>query len=389
MVYELASSSWGKEEVDAMQRVIASNSFTMGKEVNHFESDFASKFGSRYAVMVNSGSSANLLAVAALFYKKENPLKAGDEVIVPAVAWSTTYYPLLQYGLRPIFLDVELETLNMDISQLEKAITPKTRAIMAVNALGNPCDLEVIQACCKKHNLYLIEDNCESMGASINGKQCGTFGDIGTFSTFFSHHISTMEGGVCVTENKELADLLISLRAHGWTRHLPEDTQIFQKNDDPFLESYRFILPGYNVRPGELNGATGIEQLKKLDYLIQMRRQNASLWQSLFSEDERFIIQQENGYSSWFAFSMILNPEYNIKRQRITKALSDADIQSRLIVGGNFLRQDVIKYFDYTAVGDMKNANIAHDHGFYVGNAGVDLSKEIKQFYEVLMGVVK
>ena len=388
MYYELASSSWGDEEIQAIQRVIASGRFTMGENVLRFEEAFASKFGVKHALMVSSGSTANLVGVAALFYKKDHPLQRGDEVIVPSISWATTYYPLQQYGLKLKFLDVELDTLNMDVSQLEKALTPRTRMVVAVSILGNPCALDVIRAFCDRHGLYLFEDNCESMGAELNGKPCGTFGDIGTFSTFFSHHISTMEGGVLVTNNTEIYHLARSIRAHGWTRDIPADSSIYEKRDDDFYEAYRFVLPGYNARPLELSGAIGVEQLKKLDAMVETRRRNAKAFTELFMGDERFIIQRENGKSSWFAFTVILNPKFNINRKRVMNAMKQAEIGYRIITGGNFLRHDVIKYFDYECVGKITNANIVHDRGFFVGNHPHDVAPQIRRFHEVMTTAV-
>ena len=383
MKYELAASSWGEEEIAAMQKVIESGMFTMGPYVKQVEKEFAKKFGIKHALMVNSGSSANLLAVASLFYKNDSPLQRGDEVIVPAISWATTYYPLMQYGLKLKFIDVDLETLNIDISQLEKALTPKTRMVVAVNILGNPCELEKLRLFCDTKDLYLFEDNCESMGAELNGKQCGTFGEVNTFSSFFSHHISTMEGGFLTTNDEEIHHIATSMRAHGWTRNLPENSKIYEKSEGDFYEAYRFILPGYNVRSTELNAAIGIEQLKKLDGFVKIRRGNANKFVELFGQDDRFFIQKENGKSSWFAFTIILNPKYNLDRKRIMAALKEADIGYRIITGGNFLRHDVIKYCDYECVGDMINANIAHDHGFFVGNHPYDLTQELECCYEV------
>lgn len=385
MIYELASSSWDKEEIDVMQRVIASGRFTMGENVKRFEEDFARKFGVKYAVMVGSGSAANLVGVAALCHKSHRPLKRGDEVIVPAISWATTYYPLQQYGLKLRFLDVELDTLNMDVSKLEAALTPRTRMVMAVSILGNPAALDVLRAFCDKHNLILFEDNCESMGAELNGKPAGTFGDIGTFSTFFSHHISTMEGGVLVTNDEETCHLAKSMRAHGWTRDIPGNTKICEKKEDEFFEAYRFILPGYNARPLELSGAIGIEQLKKLDGLMETRRNNAQVFVELFRGDERFIIQRENGKSSWFSFTIILNPEYSIDRLRVMQNMREAGIEFRIITGGCFLRHDVIRYFDYDTVGKIVNANIAHDMGFFVGNHPRDIRPQIEHLRKVLV----
>jgi len=388
MHYRLAESSWGEEEINAMRRVIEADHFTMGEKVKQFETAYAKKFGVKYAVMTNSGSSANLVGLASFFFKQENPLKPGDEVIVPSISWATTYYPLQQYGLKLKFLDVELDTLNIDISKLEEALTPKTKMIIAVSILGNPCSLDVIRKFCDDNGLYLFEDNCESMGAELNGKPCGTFGDIGTFSTFFSHHISTMEGGIILTENEETFHLIKSLRAHGWTRDLPNNSSIYDRGEDDFYEAYRFILPGYNARPLDLSGAIGIEQLKKLDSMIAIRRENAEVFVSLFAKDERFIIQKENGKSSWFSFTIVLNPKYAIDRSSVMEAMRKARIEFRIITGGCFLRHDVIKYFDYETVGEIVNANIAHDRGFFVGNYPRDIKPQIKNLWKVLDSAV-
>ena len=389
MLYPLSSNSWNKEEAAVFQQVLEKGRFTMGDSVKEFETAFAYKFRVPNALMVSSGSMANLIALSAFFYKKERPLERGDEVIVPSISWATTYYPLQQLGLKLKFLDVELDTLNMDVSRLEEALTPKTRMVVAVSILGNPCALDILRTFCDKHELYLFEDNCESMGALLNGKLCGTFGDIGTFSTFFSHHISTMEGGIIVAKDEEIYHLAKSLRAHGWTRDIPPDSSIYNKNSNDFYEAYRFILPGYNARPLELSGALGIEQLKKLDSLLAIRKQNAKVFVDLFGQDERFIIQKENGSSSWFSFTIVLNPSYSSDRSRVIKALRENGIEFRMITGGCFLRHDVIRYFDYETVGNIINANIAHDHGFFVGNHPVDIRLQIEKLWEVLDGAVR
>ena len=261
--YSLASSTWDDRELSAIQDVINSGIYSMGNKVASFEKEFANYTGSKYCIMVNSGSSANLLMTAALFYTKVNKLKPGDEVIVPAVSWPTTYYPLAQYGLKLKFVDIDKYTLNYDLDALKSAITDKTRLLMVVNLLGNPNDFATIENLIKGKNITLIEDNCESMGATFSGKHAGTFGLMGSFSTFFSHHMATMEGGMVVTNNEELYHILLSLRAHGWTRNLPKFNHVCgEKSDDQFVESFRFVLPGYNVRPIEMEAAVGSEQLK-------------------------------------------------------------------------------------------------------------------------------
>ena len=384
MFYDLANSAWGEEEREAIHRVLANGHFTMGENVRRFEEAFAAHFGLKHAVMVNSGSSANLVGVAALFYKRERPLQRGDEVIVPAISWATTYHPLQQYGLKLRFLDVELETLNMDSSRLEAALTPRTRMVVAVNILGNPAALDAVRTFCDRHGLYFFEDNCESMGASLNGKPCGTFGDLNTFSTFFSHQISTMEGGVLLTDDPEIDHLARAIRNHGWARDLTSDATPDDSAVDSFFEAYRFILPGYNLRPLEICGAVGREQLKKLDQMVEMRRRNAARFIELFRGDDRFILQRENGRSSWFSFTLILNPALRIDRARVMGAMRDAGIGFRMITGGCFPRHEAIRFFDYAIVGDLVNANTAHDHGFFVGNHPRDLTREITRLREVL-----
>jgi CDP-6-deoxy-D-xylo-4-hexulose-3-dehydrase len=383
MNYELAYSTFDEQEKKAMYEVIESDLFTMGKNVKAFEQAFAHFFGKKYAVMVNSGSSANLVGVAALFYKKENPLQRGDEVIVPCISWATTFHPLQQYGLKLKFVDIDLQTLNYDIEELKKAISPKTKMIVTVSVLGNPNYFDAIEQLCEEHNLMLFDDNCESMGARYNGKFTGTSGLINTFSTFFSHHISTMEGGLILTDDYEIYCLCKSLRNHGWTRDQDEDSPIFTRKEDDFFEAYRFILPGYNVRPGELQGAIGLQQIKKLPAMIEQRRKNAAYFQSKFKDDKRFIIQKEVGESSWFSFTIIIDPYSGLKREAVFDALKKAKIGYRIITGGNFLEHDVIQYFDHE-VTKSTNASYAHNYGFFVGNAPKDMTKEIDLLVEAL-----
>ncbi len=376
--YPLATATWDEAEYAAMQRVIDSGMFTMGPNVAAFEKSFAHYVGSRYAIMVNSGSSANLLMVAALFYTKENSLKSGDEVIVPAVSWSTTYYPLHQYGLKLRFVDIDLQTLNYDPDQLAVAISDRTRLIMVVNLLGNPNDFACINQIIAGRAIRLIEDNCESMGAEFEGRKAGTFGVMGSFSSFFSHHISTMEGGLVVTDDEELYHILLSLRAHGWTRNLPKFNHVCgEKGDDPFKESFRFVLPGYNVRPLELSGAIGIEQVKKLPALIEERRKNGQLLQEKMAGHPEVMIQKEIGRSSWFGFSLVIRPGSSWTRDRLIAKLDAAGFECRPIVAGNFARNEVMKYFDAEIVGDLPAADHIDKHGLFVGNHHYSMAKAL------------
>ncbi|QSZ42360.1 aminotransferase class V-fold PLP-dependent enzyme [Sulfurimonas aquatica] len=382
--YPLATSTWDDKELDAIQSVIDKDIFTMGDSVKQFEEDFAKFLNKKHCVMVSSGSTANLIATAALFYTKNPMLKRGDEVIVPAVSWSTTYFPLQQYGLKLKFVDIDLETLNYDLAAFASAISSDTKMIMVVNLLGNPNDFDAINKLIVDKDIFILEDNCESMGAEYKGKQAGTFGVMGTFSTFFSHHMATMEGGFVTTDDEELYHILLSMRAHGWTRNLPKENRVSNKNDDWFTESFRFVLPGYNVRPVEMSGAIGVEQLKKLPSFLKQRRENAKLFVELFDNHPDFIIQKDIDNSSWFGFSLIIKPTSKLKRTDVIKKLQENNIDCRPIVTGNFTRNEVMKFFDYEIHQELKNADYLHDNGLFVGNSQVCLEKEIKFLGEVL-----
>ncbi|EGZ6567124.1 DegT/DnrJ/EryC1/StrS family aminotransferase [Escherichia coli] len=386
ITYPLASNTWDEYEYAAIQSVIDSKMFTMGKKVELYEKDFADLFGSKYAVMVSSGSTANLLMIAALFFTNKPKLKRGDEIIVPAVSWSTTYYPLQQYGLKVKFVDINKETLNIDIDSLKNAISDKTKAILTVNLLGNPNDFAKINEVINNRDIILLEDNCESMGAVFQNKQAGTFGVMGTFSSFYSHHIATMEGGCVVTDDEELYHVLLCLRAHGWTRNLPKENMVTgTKSDDIFEESFKFVLPGYNVRPLEMSGAIGIEQLKKLPGFISTRRSNAQYFVDKFKDHPFLDIQKEVGESSWFGFSFVIKEGAAIERKSLVNNLISAGIECRPIVTGNFLKNErVLSYFDYSVHDTVANAEYIDKNGFFVGNHQIPLFNEIDYLRKVL-----
>jgi CDP-6-deoxy-D-xylo-4-hexulose-3-dehydrase len=378
-VLPLATTTWDDAERQAMLAVMETGHYTMGKQVQAFEQAFAAMVGRRYAVMVNSGSSANLLMVAALCFRQQGEaLQAGDEVLVPAVSWPTTYYPFSQYGLSLRFVDVDAATLNMDLAAMEAALTPRTRAVCAVNLLGNPNDFTALQAFCAKHKLILLEDNCESLGAVWQGQQAGTFGLMGTFSTFFSHHISTMEGGLVTTDDEELYHILLSLRSHGWTRQLPNPNTLCSKSDDPFEEAFRFILPGYNVRPGELHGAIGLEQLKKWPPMLAQRRANAKRFVEAMAEFDWVRPQAEVGDSSWFGFALMLQPHAPITRKQAVAHLQAQGIECRPIVAGNFAKNPVLRYLNHSISGQsLPAADAVDQHGWFVGNHHVPIDQGI------------
>lgn len=382
--YPLASSTWNHEEFKALQRVIDSRNFTMGKEVQKFEEMFAEKVGSSFAIMTNSGSSANLAMITAAKYVKNSRLKDGDAIIVPAVSWSTTYYPIHQLGFSLSFVDIDQDTLNIDVEKVRDAITSRTKGILTVNLLGNPSNLLELKRIAEEYDLILFEDNCESLGASLDDKQAGTFGLAGTFSSFFSHHISTMEGGITVTNDESIYQTMKSVRAHGWTRDLPDKNHVHDKSGDQWEDLFRFVIPGYNLRPLELEGALGQCQIEKLDDFVSARRSNAERLKSKSKHLKHISFQREIGKSSWFGFSIVLRGPLSGKRSDLIQLLDRSKIQSRPIVAGNFVQNPVIRHLRHEPIPELTNANYIHKNGLFVGNHHYSISNEIDKLVEVL-----
>lgn len=383
-IYPLAHESWDHEEIEVLKQIAEGGFHTMGKHVRAFEKDFARYMGRKHAVMVNSGSSANLLAISALRYRETEPLQPGDEVIVPTVSWSTTYYPVLQNNLKAVFVDIAPDTLNIDIDLVRKAITPRTRAIFCVGLLGNPPDIPALVDLAAEQNLYLLQDNAEALGARIDGSDIGGLGHACTYSFYFSHHISTVEGGMVVTDDEETYHTLLSLRSHGWVRDQPEGSHLHFQDDDPLYRLFRFTLPGYNLRPTEFSGGLGCVQLKKLDSFVESRRQNALVFSELFANHPDLRIQREHAYSSWFGFALILRNRLKGRRKEVARLLLDRKVEVRPIVAGNFLKNPVIRYFDYTAPFGSPVADEIDTDGFFVGNNQEDLSEAIKYLHRTL-----
>lgn len=383
----LATSTWDHREYAALQEVIASGQFTMGAHVHAFEHAFAEQFGAAHAVMVNSGSSANLLMVAAAVLDDRIDLNPGDEVLVTAVSWATTYYPLAQYGLRPVLVDVDPLTLNIDLDAARERCGPRTKGLMAVNLLGNPNRFDDLQQLADDCGLVVLEDNCESMGATFDDRSAGTFGLMGTFSTFFSHHISTMEGGVIVTDDDHLRDMLLSLRSHGWTRNLPADSALRSAGVHGFHDLFHFVLPGYNVRPLEMSGAVGLHQLEKLPTMVAIRRANADAFRDAMSSVPGVRLQQEVGESSWFGFSCVLEGHLAGRRDEVVAALAAAGVQTRPVVAGNFARNPVMRHLNADVSAPLPNADQVHVDGFYLGNHHYALDGALLEVADVLGGL--
>jgi len=354
----------------------------MGPKVKQFEKEFCDYFNCQDAVMVNSGSTANLLILALLKEK----YKLGGDIIVPAVSWSTTYFPVYQYGFKLNFVDIDKDTLNIDPKKVEEAITKDTCAIFAVNLLGNSCDYEKLNAIAEKHNLMLIEDNCESLGAinTDSDMYTGTIGHLGSFSFFFSHHLQTMEGGMIACQNGADADYLRSLRAHGWCRDLPDNNSIYKKTGDAFKDSFTFVTPGYSVRPLEMSGAIGSVQLQKWPDMKRKRVDNAIYFQNKFKDLLGIRIQKEIGSSSWFGFSIILEDHLEGKRDLLVEKFKENKIECRPIVAGNFMKNPVIDYLTFIDNKDYQNSNYIHDNGLFIGNDVRDLKENIDLVYDII-----
>ncbi len=400
--YPLALSSWDEEEIEVACDVIRSTRTTMGKHVNQFQKDFSKYIGVEKTYMVNSGSSANLLMAMALRTYLELYCDSRRTILIPAVGWSTSYAPFIQLGFKVTLIDISLSTYNICLDSLLNEISSDVVAVLAINILGNPCPLQKLLDICSQNNLFLLEDNCESLGAQSQGnkgfQKAGSFGVMATHSFFFSHHINTMEGGCVCTSSSEFAVLLKILRNHGWVRDLDEhDLSAEQspvldfvkkclydlkKNENTeFMRSFYFLMPGFNLRPTEIQGALGISQLNKLPSFLKLRRQNAFKIHSLINQIDYLDIQKEDGFSSFFGFGFIVKKLCD--RNKLTAYLDDNGVQVRPIVSGNIALHPLSSYMNKNS--DCINASVLHEHGFFVGNHHIDFSKNIDRLVDLLL----
>lgn len=370
-VVRLHEPTFSADEINAALDCMLTTRVTMGDKVKKFERDFADHYGWKHGVVNNSGSSANLLAVAAIANPAtENCLKPGDEVIVPALSWSTTVWPLIQCGLVPVVVDIDPKTFNIDPNEIEAAIGPKTRGVMIVPVYGNPCHMDAIVDICKRRNLTLIEDCCEALDAYYDGKPVGKFGRVATFSFYYSHHMTTLEGGICVTDDFELAETMRILRAHGWIREV-EDKQRWLDKYPGFNERFLFVNVGYNLRATELQGAMGSVQLPKLGKYVDTRRENAAWFRRELAQAGDFFDfqnEQAKGRSSWFGFAVKVRPDAPFKISELTSALEAAHIETRPIIAGNIARQPALQMYEHRVHGDLKYSSEIMDYGFSFGN---------------------
>ena len=383
--FPLAFNTFTDEDEKLISKVFRGGFLTQGKITQEYEVQLSRYFDSKFAIAVNSGSSANLLMISALIYSKldEFKLNKGDEVIVPAVSWMTTYSPLIQMGLIPKIVDIDIDTFDISIEAIKNAISEKTKCIFAVNLLGHPCEFNQIQEICEDHNLILLEDNCESMGAKYNSKFTGTFGLMASHSTYMSHHISTIEGGFILTDSEYFRDLLISLRSHGWARDIDKNSKFYRDNinDNNFNylpDDFLFLLPGFNLRTTEINSQLGISQLPKLKEIISIKRNLSKDFSEILNKYKHlFSTQIDKYYSSCFGFPIIAKSKQDKDLLKIE--LETNGFQTRPIVTGNILCHPVCKFFPKEET-YLPNSTLIHENGIFIGNYFQEASEASKAF---------
>ena len=395
--YPLLSNAFSSNDINEGIKVLRSKRITMSKITYKFEKFFARKMGAKYAVMTNSGSSANLLAMSCLTNPlSKNKIQASSEVIIPAICWSTSLWPIIQNNLKPVFVDVELGTFNIDIESIEKKITKKTKAIMLVHVLGTSANMTKLMQIAKKYKIDIIEDTCESLGAKYNNKQLGTFGRFGTYSFYYSHQITSGEGGMILCNDTKDYNILKSLRSHGWSRDTNLHTN-FKKKFNNLDERFLFIGPGYNVRPTEIQSAIALNQFKRLNQFIKIRNINRNKiinnlkkndkWKNQFS----FVEVESNIKPSWFGLPILINKKYSYVKKEFLNYLSKKGIENRPIISGNFLNQPAATFYNFKLTkNDFKNADEIEERGFFIGLHTNNIKEvEIKYISSCLLDIDK
>ena len=388
--FPLVKNPYRSKDIIKAIKVLKTGKLTMGTNVLNFEKEFTSKLKTNYSLMVNSGSSANLLAIQCLInpYRKKR-LKIGDEIIVPSLCWSTSLWPIVQSGLKPIFVDIDKETLNINLADLEKKITKRTKGIMLVHVLGNSTDMTKLMKIKKKYKLILIEDTCESLGAQYKSKFLGTFGEFSSYSFYASHQISSGEGGMICCKDKSDYEIIKSLRSHGWSRNLSNEREI--SNNNPHLDK-RFIFynSGFNLRPTEIAGAIGRSQFKDLFKFKKIRNLNRKNIVNLFKNNKKInrsikvIKPNKNVNPSWFGLPLIVNKKNLLKKLMLR--LEKNGIETRPIISGNFLKQPSVKKYGLTKNIKFKNADYINNHGFFIGlpfdKIKINILKKIERSFQ-------
>ncbi|MDC1093048.1 aminotransferase class V-fold PLP-dependent enzyme [Pelagibacteraceae bacterium] len=386
--YPLIENPYRKKDIAQAIKVLRSSKLTSGPITNKFQNLFSQKLASKHSLMVNSGSSANLLAFQCLINPyREKRLKYGDEVLIPALCWSTSLWPIIQSGLKPKFVDIDVNTLNIDLNDLKKKISKKTKAIMLVHVLGNCTNMDELIKIKKKNKLILIEDTCESLGTRYKNKYLGTFGEFSSFSFYSSHQISSGEGGmVCCRDDKDM-EILKALRAHGWSRGLKNEKKIAKKNKN-LDKRFIFYNSGYNLRSTDVAASIGLSQFKDLDKFIKSRSMNRSKIIEQINKNElvknNFFFLKENKFvkASWFGLPIIISKRLN--RNKIIKNLEINGVETRPIISGNFLKQPSIKKYKIKNITKMLNADYVNNKGFFIGlKTSLMQDKEIKKLVNI------
>jgi len=369
--YPLIENPYRKSDIKEALKVLKSRRLTIGPVTDKFQNSFTKKLGSKFSLMVNSGSSANLLALQCLInpYRKKR-LKPGDEVLIPSLCWSTSLWPIIQSGLKPKFVDIDLNSLNINLNDLKKKISKKTKAILIVHVLGNCVDMSELMRVVKKHNLILIEDTCESLGTKYKNKYLGTFGDFSSFSFYSSHQISSGEGGMICCKNNDDHEIIKSLRAHGWSRGLKNEKKIAAANKH--LDS-RFIFynSGFNLRSTDIAASIGLNQFKDIDQFIKKRSINRDKILKMFKKKIKmmkylsFIDANNHVKASWFGIPILLSKKIN--RNKFLNKIERLGVETRPIISGNFLKQPSIKKYKLNKKSNFKNSDIVNNHGFFIG----------------------
>ena len=369
--YPLLEDPYRKKDLNKAIEVIKTGKLTIGRHTKNFEDKFTKKIKTKFSLMVNSGSSANLLALQCLInpYRKKR-LKKGDSVLIPTVCWSTSLWPIIQSGLKPVFVDIDPITLNIDINDLVKKINKKTKALMLVHVLGNSTNMDELMKILKKKKIILIEDTCESLGSKYKNKYLGTFGEFSSFSFYSSHQISSGEGGMVCCKTAEDYEILKALRSHGWSRGLKNEKKISKKNKH--LDS-RFIFynSGFNLRPTDVSAAIGLSQFKDMDKLIKMRNINRNLIVNSMKKNKRisnnfnFIEPNKHVKPSWFGIPILIKNK-NKKNVFISK-IEKLGIETRPIISGNFIKQPSVIKYNLIKNKKFKNSDKINDQGFFIG----------------------
>ena len=363
--YPLLEDAFDHEDILSGIEVLLSKQLTMSENTYNFEKQFSNFIGTKYALMVNSGSSANLLAAFATINPlNSNVIKRDSCFLIPSLCWSTSLWPLVQAGLKPIFIDVNKKSFCLDDERITKNILRKIKIIMTIHILGNSNNIEKLKYICRKNNIVLIEDTCEALGSKYKSKYLGSFGDFGTFSFYYSHQITSGEGGMIVCNDKKNYEILCSLRSHGWDRH----------NKTTKKQYFNFINSGFNLRPTDITAAIGYSQFKRLNKMIKIRTSNRNLIIDKLKKSHNwndqyiFFEPSSNVKPSYFGFPLLINPKYISLKKKIIRNLNLNGIETRPILSGNFLNQPSARLYNFKLKKkDFKISQEIEDQGFFIG----------------------